>query len=299
MSRLHCQVCRCKADLTPKPGGFEEISCPRCGAYSISGSLIASLTSDPEKIAKLSGWIREQNDYGNNPELTSYNIDKILANPNPLYSERVDRFLLKCAKTTDFRPGHVSLSEPEFIATIYGKNSSDLFDVLTYLEKKSYITNITTGDFRLSIEGMMRVDELMAKNPMSRQAFVAMWFSEDMNSAFSDGFDPAIRAAGYIPVRVDKVEHANDINDEIIVQIKRSRFVVSDMTGHRNGCYFEAGYAMGLGLPVILTCRHDHKDELHFDLRQFNCLEWSDFDMLKQALTRRILHVIGEGPVQQ
>ena len=33
-----------------------------------------------------------------------------------------------------------------------------------------------------------------------------------------------------------------------MAEIRRSRFVVADYTGQVNGVYFEAGFALGLGL---------------------------------------------------
>ena len=36
-------------------------------------------------------------------------------------------------------------------------------------------------------------------------------------------------------------EHINRIGDEIISQIRRSKFLIADFTGHRGGVYFEAG----------------------------------------------------------
>jgi hypothetical protein len=45
-----------------------------------------------------------------------------------------------------------------------------------------------------------------------------------------------------------------------MAEIRRSRFVVADYTGQRNGVYFEAGFGLGLGLVVIPTCRADEVD---------------------------------------
>jgi hypothetical protein len=88
-------------------------------------------------------------------------------------------------------------------------------------------------------------------------------------SAFSSGSHLAVvQAAGYTPVIVNAVEHVNKIDDEIISQIRNARFLVADFTGHRGGVYFEAGFALGLGLPVFWTCKKDHLDHLHFDVRQ-------------------------------
>jgi hypothetical protein len=61
----------------------------------------------------------------------------------------------------------------------------------------------------------------------------------------------------------------------MISQIRRSKFLIADFTGHRGGVYFEAGYAMGLGLPVFWTCRRDDLDKLHFGIRsEVQCPPW-------------------------
>ena len=39
---------------------------------------------------------------------------------------------------------------------------------------------------------------------------------------------------------------------------------MADYTGQVNGGYFETGFALGLGLTVIPTCRADEVPKLHF-----------------------------------
>jgi hypothetical protein len=58
----------------------------------------------------------------------------------------------------------------------------------------------------------------------------------------------------------------------------------------RSGVFFEAGFGMGLGIPVVWTCRKDFTDELgnHFDTRQYNHLIWTDAADLKAKLRFRI-----------
>lgn len=89
------------------------------------------------------------------------------------------------------------------------------------------------------------------------KGFVAMWFSPELTPVFDYAIGPAISDAGYTPVRFDREEHVGRIDDLILAEIQESRFLVADFTGHRGGVYFEAGYALGLGLPVIWTCRED------------------------------------------
>ena len=81
-----------------------------------------------------------------------------------------------------------------------------------------------------------------------------------------------------------------------MAEIRRSRFVVADYTGQRNNVYFEAGFALGLGLTVIQTCRADEAADLHFDIRHLNTLAWKSPAELAEGLDKRIRAVIGAGP---
>ena len=99
-----------------------------------------------------------------------------------------------------------------------------------------------------------------------------------------------------------KKPHANKIDDEIIAEIQRSRFLVADFThgddGARGGVYYEAGFAHGLNRPVIFSCRENMVDKLHFDTRQYNHILWKNenLDEFRKDLTNRIEALIGEGP---
>ena len=89
-------------------------------------------------------------------------------------------------------------------------------------------------------------------------------------------------------MRIDLEEHNEKICDRIISEIRRSGLVVADFTGQRGGVYFESGYAMGLGIPVIRTCRKDFMETLHFDTRQYNHVSWESPEELKGKLINRI-----------
>jgi nucleoside 2-deoxyribosyltransferase len=116
--------------------------------------------------------------------------------------------------------------------------------------------------------------------------------------AFEEAIRPAIEDdAGYVKaIRVDREHFLGDIVFEIIARIRESRFVVADVTQHKNGVYFEAGYAMGMGLPVIWTCHKKDLEHAHFDTRNLNHIEWSDPPELRTKLANRILATIGRGP---
>ena len=127
-----------------------------------------------------------------------------------------------------------------------------------------------------------------------------MWFDSQMTKAWK-AIERGIDDSGYQPLRIDQRQHNNKIDDEIVAAIRGSRFVVSDFTGHRGGVYFEAGFAMGLGIPVIWLCRKDELDKAHFDTRQYNFILWEQANLadLTKALKNRIEATIGRGPIPE
>ncbi|PLX40675.1 MAG: hypothetical protein C0605_06140 [Hyphomicrobiales bacterium] len=147
--------------------------------------------------------------------------------------------------------------------------------------------------------GYKRLAELDGANSDSSQGFVAMWFDSSMAEVYEKGIEPAIRDSGYKPIRIDKMEHANNIDDEIIAGIRRSRFVVADFTSEPDkpcgGVYFEAGFALGLNIPVIWSCRANMIDKVHFDTRQYNHITWETPEELRDKLNKRISAIIGDG----
>lgn len=176
--------------------------------------------------------------------------------------------------------------------------------LLKYLNDREYIEFPAGISGRLTcaltVEGYTRLAELQKTDAASSEAFVAMWFDGSMDKAWRFGLKLGIRDSGYEPVRIDRKEHLNKIDDEVISAIRRSRFVVADFShgdqGVRGSVYYEAGFAHGLGIPVIFTCREDMLHEIHFDTRQYNHLLWSEPDELRGMLKNRIVATLGDGP---
>ena len=141
--------------------------------------------------------------------------------------------------------------------------------------------------YRLTPEGWEKVERIKKVQTDSSQAFIAMWFDSSLEQAWHEGFQPALTELDYHPIRIDLVPHNDKICDRIEAEIRRSGLLVADMTGNRGGVYFEAGFA-GLNIPVVWTCRRDYIDELHFDVRQYNCILWDEPKNLQENLIFRI-----------
>ena len=167
--------------------------------------------------------------------------------------------------------------------------------------------------FQLTFKGWERARELRKVKGSGNQAFVAMWFSDELNEIYDRGIKPALEATGYAPYRVDREHHNSRIDSEIMAQIRKSKLVIADATGARPSVYYEAGLADGLGIPVLWCCTRDWEgfhvasparvpveakpptsarkkwfDVLAFDTNHLVHTPWTDADDLCQQLTSRI-----------
>ena len=147
------------------------------------------------------------------------------------------------------------------------------------------------GHFAVTVDGYSRIANQETAVD-SFQAFVAMWIDSATDDAFEKGIRPGIEDAGYKALRIDKKQDVVKIDDEIMSEIRKSRLVVADFThgksGVRGGVYFEAGFAEGLGIPVIYTCRKDMVEGLHFDTRQYAHILWDEPEQLRVEIKNRI-----------
>jgi nucleoside 2-deoxyribosyltransferase len=216
-----------------------------------------------------------------------------------LFTEKADRLLLYMVQKTDILGRRINLFAPphEIGAVVETFDSNEVGFIAKHLEVRGWAKD-TSEQFLFTVtgDGFSRAEELQKLLGSSSQGFVAMWFNDALTDAWENGFRQGILKAGYAPQRIDKKEHTNKICDEIIAEIRRSRFVVADFTGHRGGVYFEAGFAQGLGLPVVWTCRKADLGDLHFDIRQYSCIDWDSPEELSSRLSARISATIGDGP---
>ena len=123
---------------------------------------------------------------------------------------------------------------------------------------------------KMTAKGYQRLFHIERAGRRSDIAFVAMWFDEKVDALYTDAIEPAILGAGYKALRIKDMEHVNRIDDEIIAQLRRSRFMVADFTRQRGGVYFESGYMLGQGRNVFWMCAKAELEKLHFDTRQYS-----------------------------
>jgi hypothetical protein len=235
---------------------------------------------------------------GIKPRIDSDSLPYVMERTKPAFRERMEQYLLAAGKVSTLDQAFLPAAI-EFIGISYSDNANELAVILTYLVEEGLMTKDLShrGERRLTAKGFIAADELRTQSAASSQAFVAMALTDDMLLAYREGLEPGISGAGYKPMLISKKEHANKIDDEIIAEIRRSAFLVADFTHHRQNVYFETGFAIGLDRRVIWTCKKEQIGDLHFDVRQYNCIDWKDHADLAKRLQLRIEAMLGKGPV--
>ena len=69
-----------------------------------------------------------------------------------------------------------------------------------------------------------------------------------------DYFRPAVEQTGFKLLQLDDRPEAGLIDARLRNEIRNCRFLIADLSHANAGSYWEAGYAEGLGKPVIYTC---------------------------------------------
>ena len=298
-----CPVCRKRLALRRRAGDKKiEIRCELCGNVLLSSTddsnlIKAAQAADP----RLAAWIRAQNFSGNDPaEIVDL---KVLLDNLPLYKVMEKQIvLLRVIEKKTLRPGfEVKISNYNDYPLAWADNSEELYYHLVCLEQRNLITLVKSDKEEADLvvvitgDGWEKLDQYSSKPAFPDQVFVAMSFKKTFNKIWEKGIEPAINRAGYKALRVDKEPHLDRIDAKIISDIKDSLFVVADVTGQKQGVYFEAGFAIGLGRRVIWSVREDELKRVHFDTRQYNHIIWKTPVDLCDQLYYRICAVIGKG----
>lgn len=141
----------------------------------------------------------------------------------------------------------------------------------------------------ITFDGFDYYNKITNEGMKSKNCFIAMSFSPDM-IPIRIAIKSSCIQTGFTPILIDEVHSESDrtINDEIIANIKKSKFCISDFTKQSDGVYFEAGYALGRGLKLIYTCQEDDMIKTHFDTKHFSHILYTDEKDLEKKLINKI-----------
>ena len=136
--------------------------------------------------------------------------------------------------------------------------------------------------FSLTLEGWERYDAQERGDFAGNYGFLAMQFDDPvLDPLIRETVKPALQdTLNYGLVDMRDVAQAGVIDNLKRAQVRDCAFVLADLTRDNSGAYWEAGYAEGLGKPVIYLCEESKFEEqkTHFDTNHCTTVLWSAED---------------------
>lgn len=282
--------------------GLYKAECRICGWYKSEDFEDEDLVRlKPYEKAMLSAYTRNlTEDMFPIPNLAAMNDEEkeeiiaLLERKTPL--EKLDNFILYLGNKSEYFGFPQKLLKENDYPLTYSKSEKEFEYIKNHAEQAGLTVNphVSGANVALTWKGWERYEELKSSKALSNVCFVAMSFDSSLDEIYNNGIVPAIRATEYKECRCDQEEFNDDIFDWIISHINQCKFMIADFTGQRPNVYLEAGYARGLGKPVIHICKKDQIDKTHFDVRQNNFIRWDGPEDLKDKLINRIRATIKE-----
>ncbi|MBW7865882.1 MAG: hypothetical protein H3C30_15885 [Candidatus Hydrogenedentes bacterium] len=259
--------------------------CPNCGQYTISGSAL-SLLSYSENISPKGKAILSHGIWCGQKERRPFPVMTALIEaaengkfPNP--AEQLDRLILYLGDNQESIGSHIIIKRAYLPAKIGASDAASA----DFIVEAAGTQDLLEGEgalqqqiFRLTMLGWQRYQDLQHGTRISKTAFMAMQFGDDkLDRMVQEAFRPAVTETGFTLKRVDDEPRAGLIDDRIRVEIRLCRFLIADLTHQNRGAYWEAGFAEGLGKPVIYTCDKQHFEGqgTHFDTNHHQTVLWN------------------------
>jgi hypothetical protein len=269
--------------------------CARCGPYVLSDEAIVvlrqAISQDKRARGKVSHSIRKMFRAGKWLQISERFLRNILETDLPTPSEQFDNLIVWLGSTQVDAGTRIDVQEST-ISSVGAADYNGLGFIVSEARRAGFVdcdVNFIKGvsnpggcvitPMQLTIAGWQRFENLRRGRSNSRVAFMAMPFGVDeLDRLYWEQFQPAVAATGFTLKRLDEGQPAGLIDDRMRVEIRQSRFLISDLTHGNAGAYWEAGYAEGLGKPVIYTCRNDvfgdKKKGTHFDTNHHLTVVW-------------------------
>jgi hypothetical protein len=196
-------------------------------------------------------------------------------------------------------------NKPLVPVATFGLAAAEIFeDELSNFERR-YGTRLTLDDYqilnRLLPDFQPEAVESLAKDAISvaerlitsKDVFVIMSFAE--RGDLKDAYNTFCRVCKDEELSAFKVDNHLDKNQRIVPNIinsiRRSAFIIADVSDPRPNVYYELGYAQALGKEVITTAAEG--TQLPFDIFDVPTLFWDCQDTLENKLLEEIRRIKG------
>ncbi len=293
-----CPVCEDPAQMTDEDGGNRKaVRCDGCGNFTVTGSAELELRVRPERRGVVSHLIRLAHDHGSTLAIDRDLLTQLMNEVRPSVPQQADALLVylgdalvKCGKPESSIPLTNYREVAAKIGATPGPTNNRTIQTLIsglgaeHLVNPPYIHQYS-DQIGLTFQGWRRYEELKRENVESKVAFMAMPFGDPLLDRVFKVYQDAIFSTGFRLSRINDNPPAGLIDNRLRVEIRRARFTVCELTNSNAGAYWEAGFAEGLGRPVIYSCEHAYfeKRKTHFDTNHSHTILWNEFELVDAA----------------
>jgi hypothetical protein len=271
--------------------------CPSCGLFIVDRcGKDDHLGTERNKTtaaarASLSYWLRRQAATRNtivvSEELIQAAVDRELPIPNP--SQLATNILRYIGDRTVDTGAPLESFAPDFRASVGAINLRSAIAIVHELFEAKLLKALfppdmwtSAQDVELTLAGW-NVYEAEKKGQISgNYGFLALQTGDvNLDPLIRNHIKPTLAAIGYDLVDYRDISKAGIIDNILRVQIRDSAFVLVDLTHDNAGAYWEAGYAEGLGKPVLYICEKSKFEErsTHFDTNHCTTVQWDTDDI--------------------
>ncbi|MFW2442255.1 hypothetical protein ACN4FT_05655 [Aliarcobacter butzleri] len=289
-----CPICKKNNNIYKYEQPNKYFECYYCGNFIITPTFEQILAKDNYNRIRMSSWIREQNSAGIIPTILLENFSQLKDIRDKKINQKYE-FLLKYMYSKKRIQIELSNLNRLYLVLFWCEDLDEFNILLSKAVELNHLKLVSNGmnyqEYSISYDGKEFVENLGLDNN-SNKIFMAFHFTEKMKKEFELTIQRAVNDASEgkleaVRVSSSTTDHDAKIDDELIGMIKSSKAVIADFTGNRTAVYYEAGFAMGLGIPVIWTCKKDDVDNLSFDTRQYPHIIWeNEEDLYTQVVNR-------------
>lgn len=310
-----CVVCKTASCMKIGSSGERtRYECEVCGRFDASGTVLEDkLDTQHDHLtaiqrAVLSHRIREANN-AHRPTtlLTTYVVDDVVANgrlPTPAQQGiNIIRFVGDCVAESG-KP--VSNLPHSFHAAVGSPNRNFAMSIARQLMNAGLIKAAVAGDMQspdeiiqadLTLSGWEKYEAEQRGQLSGNCGFIALQFGDAALDQFlKNVIKPAVAMLGFELADMRDAAQAGIIDNVMRARIRDASFVLVDLTHANEGAYWEAGYAEGLGKPVLYLCNRQifEQQGTHFDTNHCTTVLWDpvapdSFTEELQATLRRSL----------
>ena len=276
----NCLICNTELTYHGSKDLMKNFICPVCGSYDMNVLMVDRFTQNATTYddikPKLCSKIYYHNLYHHKPYFIDYEDLETLKTENTSPAQILNRLI-------EF------LYQDQHELDSFRYPTADLFPILQSFNVHVHINyfkelesqNIVQDFQRIQLsperfvgirtfQGFEAYEELKKGKSKSNQVFMALQFDSDADKFYKDHLKSAVEKLGLELKDLRELSKAGKLTSQMEAEIRQSKLIIADITPVKKkpnaNVYWEAGFAQGLGKPVIyMADKKSSKTKLPFD----------------------------------